>query len=146
MLIQVFFLGLGVLVLVGGFMLLRVFAKVLFRGVKRSNAGSYYASVGNRRAALLIGFYEIMTPALKLGLIVFGASMPVFLLAATGSDLKDFTFDVQKVSAGVIFFVGIPWLMGRGYFFMEREAVQRQSSPSGSDQKTGNQKSPVIDI
>ena len=149
MLIQVFFLGLGFLVLVGGFMLLRGFAKILFRGVKRTNAGSYYASVGNRRAAFLIGFYETMTPILKMGLIVFGASMPVFLLAATGSDLKEYGFEAQKISVGVIFFVGIPWLMGRGYFFMEREAVQRlrqQSSHQCSDAKPGDQKSPVIDI
>ena len=149
MLIQYLSVGLGFLILFGGFMLLRFFLKLLFRGVKRTNAGSYYASIGNRRAALLIGCYETMTPVLKLALIVFGASLPVFLLMSSGNDLRDWAFVAQKISVGVFFFAGVPWLMGRGYFFMEREEVQRlrqQSSHERYDEKAGNQKSPVIDV
>jgi hypothetical protein len=149
MLIQGVFFGLSILLLVGAFMLLRLFFKILFQGVKRTDAGSYYASVGNRRAAMLIGFYEVMTPVLKLALIVFGVSIPVFILAAPGSNLSRLVFTVLMASVGVLFFAGLPWLAGRGYVSMEREAVQRlrqQPSPRRSGARSGDGKLPVIDI
>jgi formate hydrogenlyase subunit 4 len=148
MLIQGVFFGLSILLPVGAFMLLRLFFKILFKGVKRTDAGSYYASVGNRRAAMLIGFYEVMTPVLKLALIVFGVSMPVFI-ATAGSNLSQFVFKPLMASVVVLFFAGLPWLAGRGYVSMEREAVQRlrqQPSTRQSDLRSGGGKLPVIDI